>query len=50
MANWEAAEAVATALREHYGVERLGWQQTQSIAEDAADLTIVAETMCGGSF
>ena len=50
VANWEAVEAIAAALREQYGVERLGWQQTQSIAEDAADLTIVAETMCGGSF
>ena len=50
VANWEAVEAVAAALREHYVVERLGWQQTKAIAEEASELTSVAETMCGGSF
>ena len=50
VADWEDVEAVAAALREQYGVERLGWQQTTAIAEEAATLTAVAETMCGGSF
>ena len=50
VADWEDVEAVAAALREQYGVERLGWQQTKAIAKEAAELTIVAETMCGGSF
>ena len=50
VANWEDVEAVAVALREQYGIKRLGWQQTKAIAEEVAELTIVAETMCGGSF
>ena len=50
VANWEDVEAVAAALRDQYGVERLSWRQTKAIAEDAATLTAVAETMCGGSF
>ena len=50
VADWEDVESVAAALREQYGVERLGWQQTKAIAKEAAELTIVAETMCGGSF
>ena len=50
VADWEDVEAVAAALREQYGVERLGWQQTKAIAKEAAELTIVAETMCGGTF
>jgi hypothetical protein len=50
VADWEDVEAVAAALREQYGVERLGWQQTKAIAKEAAELTIVAETMCGGAF
>ncbi len=50
VANWDDVEAVAAALRDQYGVERLSWRQTKAIAEDAAELTIVAETMCGGGF
>ena len=50
VANWEDVEAIAAALRDQRGVQRLGWQQTKGIAEEAAELTIVAETMCGGSF
>ncbi|SEO19590.1 hypothetical protein SAMN04488103_11430 [Gemmobacter aquatilis] len=50
VANWEDVEVVAAALREQYGVEKLSWQQTEAIAEEAAALTAVAETMCGGSF
>ena len=50
VANWEEVEAVAAALRDHHDVQRLSWQQTKAIAEDAATLTAVAETMCGGSF
>lgn len=50
VADWEVVEDVAAALREQYGVEKLSWQQTKAIAEDAAELTIVAETMCDGSF
>mgnify|MGYP003518879611 FL=1 len=48
--NWEEVEAVAAALRDHHDVQRLSWQQTKAIAEEAATLTAVAETMCGGSF
>ena len=50
VANWEDVEAVAAALRDHHDVQRLSWQQTKAIAEEAATLTAVAETMCGGSF
>ena len=50
VANWEEVEAVAAALRDHHDVQRLSWQQTKAIAEEAATLTAVAETMCGGSF
>ena len=50
VANWEEVEAVAAALRDHYSVQRLSWQQTKVVAEEAAKLTVVAETMCGGSF
>ena len=50
VANWEKVEAVAAALRDHHDVQRLSWQQTKAIAEEAATLTAVAETMCSGSF
>ena len=50
VANWEEVEAVAAALRDHHDVQRLSWQQTKAIAEEAATLTAVAETMCGGCF
>ena len=50
VANWEKVEAVAAALRDHHDVQRLSWQQTKAIAEEAAELTVVVETMCGGSF
>ncbi|EEW25090.1 hypothetical protein [Rhodobacter ferrooxidans] len=50
VANWEEVEAVAAALRDHHDVQRLSWQQTKAIAEEASTLTAVAETMCGGSF
>ncbi len=50
VAHWEDVEAVAAALRDQYGVERLSWRHTKAIAEEAATLTAVAETMCGGSF
>lgn len=50
VANWEEVEAVAAALRDHLDVQRLSWQQTKTIAKEAATLTAVAETMCGGSF
>ena len=50
VANWEDVEAVAAALRDQHDVERLSWQQTKAIAEEAAKLTAVGETMCGGSF
>lgn len=50
VANWEEVEAAAAALRDHHDVQRLTWQHTKSIAEEAAELTAIAETMCGGSF
>ena len=50
VANWEEVEAVAAALRDRHDVQRLSWQQTKAIAEEAAELTVVVETMCGGSF
>ena len=50
VANWEGVEAVAAALRDQHDVQRLNWQQTKAIAEEAAKLTAIAETMCGGSF
>ena len=50
VANWEDVEAVAAALRDQYNVDKLSWQQTKAIAEEATALTAVAETMCGGGF
>ncbi|MDR7127240.1 hypothetical protein [Pseudotabrizicola sp. 4114] len=50
VANWEDVDIVAAALRDQHEGKRLGWQQTKGIAEEAAKLTTVAETMCGGSF
>ena len=50
VANWEEVEVVAAAMRDHFSVQRLSWQQTKAVAEEAAKLTVVAETMCGGSF
>ena len=50
VANWDEVEAIAAALRDHHDVQRLSWQQTKAIAEEATNLTAVAETMCGGSF
>ena len=50
VANWEVVEEIAAALRERHRVERLGWQQTESVSEEAKKLIAIAETMCGGSF
>ena len=48
--NWDDVEGVAQALREHYGIDRLTWKQTEVISADARKLIAVAETMCGGDF
>lgn len=50
VASWEDVEAVATAVREFHSVERLTWQDTKAIADEADRLTAVAEIMCGGKF
>jgi hypothetical protein len=50
VASWEDVDRVAEALRKQNGVERLGWLHTKVIAAEADRLTVVAETMCGGSF
>ena len=50
VANWEGVKEIAAALRERHSVERLGWQQTESVSEEAKKLIAIAETMCGGSF
>ena len=50
VAVWDQVDAVAAALRENQNVERLTWQQTESISAKAKELIAVAETMCGGSF
>ena len=50
VANWEGVEEIAAALRERHDVERLGWQQTESVSAEAKKLIAIAETMCGGSF
>ncbi|WP_413873557.1 hypothetical protein [Albidovulum sp.] len=50
VANWDDVEAVAAALREGQKVERLTWQHTAAISNEARKLIAVAETMCGGSF
>lgn len=50
VANWQEVDRAALALRKQNGVDRLGWQQTKEIAAEADRLTVVAETMCGGSF
>ena len=50
VANWEDVEAIAAALREEQGTERLSWQDTELVSAEAKKLIAVAETMCGGSF
>jgi len=50
VASWEDVERVAEALRKQNGVERLSWLHTKDIAAEADRLTVIAETMCGGSF
>lgn len=48
--SWDDVESVATAIRKGQNVQRLSWQQTKAIAEEANRLTEIAEMMCGGSF
>ena len=43
-ANWEGVEAIAAALRERHNIERLGWQQTESVSEEAKQLIVKALT------
>lgn len=50
VASWEDVERIAEALRKQNGVERLSWLHTKDIAAEADRLTVIAETMCGGSF
>lgn len=50
VASWDNVEAVAASLRSKSGVERLTWQQTAPLLDEADRLTAIAETMCGGSF
>ncbi len=50
VAVWDQVDEVAAALREQHNVERLTWQQTETISAEAKKLIAVAETMCGGSF
>ena len=50
VANWEGVKEIEAALRELHNVERLGWQQTESVSEEAKQLIAIAVTMCGGSF
>lgn len=50
VASWKDVETIATALHADLGVQRLTWQYTRNISEEAARLTAIAETMCGGSF
>ena len=38
MADWDDVDAVAAALREYHNVERLTWQQTESISAEAKKL------------
>lgn len=50
VASWDEVEALAVVLRKAEGVDRLTWQHTKEVADEADRLTAVAETMCGGSF
>lgn len=50
VANWEVVEEIAAVLRERHDTERLGWQQTELVSEEAKKLIAIAETICGGSF
>lgn len=50
VASWADVETLTTALRAELGAQRLTWQHTKTIAEEADRLTAIAETMCGGSF
>ena len=50
VASWADVETLTTALRAELGAQRLTWQHTKTIAEEADRLTAIAEAMCGGSF
>lgn len=50
VASWADVETLTTALRAELGAQRLTWQHTKTIAEEADRLTAIAESMCGGSF
>ena len=50
VASWADVEILTTAMRAELGAQRLTWQHTKTIAEEADRLTAIAEAMCGGSF
>jgi hypothetical protein len=50
VASWDDVETIAARLRGHFGIQELGWQQTNAISVEAKRLMAVAATMCGGSF
>jgi hypothetical protein len=50
VASWADVQTLAEAMHQDLDVQRLTWQHTKAIAEEADRLTAVAETMCGGSF
>jgi hypothetical protein len=50
VASWADVEILAGAMQTDLGVQRLTWQHTKTIVEEADRLTAIAETMCGGSF
>lgn len=50
VAKWSDVELIADAVRKSRAVDRLSWQDTKGVAEEAKRLTAIAETMCGGPF
>ncbi len=50
VASWDDVDTIAAAIRTQEKVERLGWQQTQKISQEAKKLIGIAETLCSGSF
>jgi hypothetical protein len=50
VASWTDVEILAATLRIEFKVQNLSRQHTKLLASQAASLTAVAETMCGGSF
>jgi hypothetical protein len=50
VADWDDVSPIAAAIRAHYRTERLRWQHTAEVSDQARTLVAIAETLCGGPF